>query len=140
MRIMSVDYGAVRTGIAVCDESQTIASPVCVIRIPAVRETELLAEVAGKAAELRAEKIIVGDPRRTDGRGGEMSERAALFARKLAETSGICTELADERFTTVIASRSLREAGLDSKKQRSCIDAAAAAVLLQDYIDGLSRR
>lgn len=135
MRIMAVDYGAVRTGIAVCDASETIASPVCVIRIPAVNEDGLLQAVAAKAAELTAERIVVGNPLRTDGRDSEMSERASAFACRLAEKSGITTELADERFTTLIASRSLRQAGKDSRRQRACIDAAAAAVLLQDYID-----
>lgn len=139
MRIMAVDYGIARTGIAVCDVSETIASPVCVIHIPAVKEDGLLDAVAAKAAELSAERIVVGNPLRTDGRDSLMSERASAFAARLAEKSGIATEMADERFTTLIASRSLHQAGKDSRKQRSCIDAAAAAVLLQDYIDARRR-
>lgn len=132
MRILAVDYGTARTGLAVCDVLETIATPL--VSVPSRNEEKLLAEIARVVKERQIEKIILGCPRRTDGAVSEMEEKAVRFAGLLHECTGLCPELVDERYTTVIASQRLHENDRRAREQRSVIDAAAAAVLLEDYL------
>lgn len=133
MIILSVDYGDARTGVAVCDKSEILASPVCVI---AEKNPELLAEkLADIARERKAERIVVGLPRNMDGSEGFRAEACRAFAARLSERSGIETVLRDERLTTVAAHRALSDAGVFGKKRKQSVDAVSAVMILQDYID-----
>lgn len=132
MKILAVDYGLARTGIAVSDPLGMIATPV--VSLPSWDAEKLLASVVREVKERGAEKIVVGRPLRTDGKESDMASRAEAFGRLLEEKTGVPVEFFDERYTTVIASRRLHENDVSAKRQRPVIDAAAAAVLLEDYL------
>ena len=136
MRILAVDYGTVRTGLAISDPTGLIATPFGVF--PGYDAEKL----AGKSCEVVCEKkvtgIIMGMPVRTDGKKSEMQEKILSFAELLSVKTGINIEFVDEKFTTVIASQKLHQNNKNAKQQKKIIDAAAAAVLLQDWLD--SRR
>ena len=133
MKILAIDYGIARTGVATCDPLETIASPLCVI--PSYNHEKLVAELLRVIKESGAQKLIIGKPLRTDGNKSEMAEKCEAFAVELRELTGMDVESVDERFTTVIASQHLHANSINAKKQKKTIDAAAAAVLLQGYID-----
>ena len=101
MIIMSVDLGKARTGLAVCDKTEFLASPHTVIFEKSPQK--LLQKVAQAAQELKAELIVVGLPKNMDGSEGESAQNAREFAQKLAELSGVETVMQDERGTTVTA-------------------------------------
>lgn len=132
MIILAVDYGDVRTGLAVCDKSEFLASPVCVIteRNP----DKVLLQVRDKAVELKAEEIAVGLPKNMDGTEGFRAQACREFAEKLAEITGIRTVLRDERLTTVSAHKFLNMADVRGNKRKNTVDAVAAVIILEDYI------
>ena len=132
MRIMSVDYGDSRTGIAVCDKGEILASPLTVItEYNFERCAEKVAELAKKE---RAELIVVGYPKNMDGSEGERAEKCAEFARLAGELSGLPTELWDERRTTVMAHNYLNETNVRGKKRKAVVDAVAATIILESYL------
>ena len=101
MVILSVDFGRARTGIAICDPSEMLASPVTVINEKYV--PNLVQKVASLAAEKKAELIVVGLPVNMDGSEGESAQNARRFAESLRETCGIPVDMLDERCTTMEA-------------------------------------
>lgn len=132
MRIMSVDYGDSRTGIAVCDKDEMLASPLTVItEYNFDRCAEKVAELAKKE---KAELIVVGHPKNMDGTEGERAEKCAVFAEKVSELSGISAELWDERRTTVTAHNYLNETNVRGKKRKAVVDAVAATIILETYL------
>ncbi len=141
MRVMAVDPGAARVGLAVSDETETLASPLVVVRGGAGVESR----IAGAARESGAGRIVVGLPVGLDGVEGDPAQGARELAERLALATGLPVELWDERFTTELAlrlRRSARPAGGGRKARapgrtptRTPDDAAAAAVLLQSYLD-----
>jgi putative Holliday junction resolvase len=142
MRVMAVDPGAARVGLAVSDETETLATPLRVIRGGAGIE----GRIAGAAGEVGAGRIVVGLAVGLDGAEGPGAQQARDLADNLARVTGLPVELWDERFTTELAlrlRRSARPAGPQGHKARapgrsprtSPDDAAAAAVLLQSYLD-----
>ena len=133
MIIMSVDLGKARTGIAVCDKTEFLASPLKVIE---ERDTEkLLEKVILCANECKAEIIVVGLPKNMDSSEGESATNARAFAQKLGELSGIKVDMRDERCTTITAHNYLNNVNVRGKKRKSTVDAVAATIILQDYID-----
>lgn len=133
MIIMSVDLGKVRTGLAVCDRSGFLASPVGVIT---ERNSEILAKkIAEKAKELAAEKIILGLPRNMDGSEGESAQNARIFGELLKNETGLEVIMQDERGTTMTAHRYLNETNTRGKKRKAVVDSVAAVIILQDYLD-----
>lgn len=133
MRIMSVDYGDSRTGIAVCDKGEILASPLTVItEYNFERCAEKVAELAKKE---KAELIVVGHPKNMDGSEGERAEKCAGFARLAGELSGLPTELWDERRTTVTAHNYLNETNVRGKKRKAVVDAVAATIILESYLE-----
>ena len=135
MRILAVDLGLVRTGLAVSDESGMLASPVCTLT---ERDAgRLLEKVAAAAAEQRAAEIVVGHPRNMDGSRGESARRAEEFARLLEEKTGLPVHLWDERMTTMSAIGILNEADIRGKKRKAVVDTVAATVIHQDYLDSV---
>ena len=132
MRILAVDLGHVRTGLAVCDEAEILATPFAVV--PSYDWEKLLETLAGKAAEAKAQAIVVGLPRNMDGSYGESAENARAFAEKLKARTGLPVELWDERCTTQVAHRYLNDTNTRGKKRKAAVDAVAATVILQDYL------
>ena len=133
MIIMSVDLGKARTGLAVCDKTEFLASPHTVIFEKSPQK--LLQKVAQAAQELKAELIVVGLPKNMDGSEGESAQNAREFAQKLAELSGVETVMQDERGTTVTAHGFLNETNIRGKKRKSVVDEVAATIILQDFLD-----
>lgn len=132
MIIMSVDYGDSRTGIAVCDKSEMLASPVGVIFEK--YEPRLIDRICEKICEIRPELIVVGLPKNMDGSCGDRAEKCREFAEKLAQQSGVKTVMRDERLTTVSAHRVLNEVNVRGKKRKSIVDAVAAVMILEDFL------
>lgn len=132
MKILAVDLGKARTGLAVCDEGEILASPVAVVA--EWNREKLLARVADEAKRLGAERIVVGLPRNMDGSEGESAQNARAFAANLRERSGVSVELQDERGTTITAHGFLNDTGTRGKKRKAVVDAVAATVILQDYL------
>lgn len=132
MIILSVDYGDARTGIAVCDRSQILASPVKVI---SEKDRERLAdEICSVAAERRAEKIVVGLPKNMDGSEGFRCEACREFGQLLSEKSGLPVDYQDERLTTVSAHNILNASNTRGAKRKAVVDAVSAVLILEDYM------
>jgi putative holliday junction resolvase len=134
MRAAAVDLGKVRVGLAVSDELGLLAHPRPYLdgRHPG-RVVEELARLA-EAESL--ELILIGLPRTLSGREGPPARRARRFAAELAKRTGARVELVDERLSTREASARLRAQGLGGREARSRVDSAAAALLLQSWLDG----
>ena len=133
MKILAVDLGKARTGLAVCDEGELLASPAGVIR---EHNRERLLEQLAREAEIRGvASIVVGLPRNMDGSEGESAQNARSFAEALARQTGLPVALRDERLTTVTAHGYLNDTDTRGKKRKSVVDAVAATVILQDYLD-----
>lgn len=132
MIILSVDYGDARTGIAVCDRMQILASPVTVINQN--YEPKVIAQIKELAGKHGAERIVVGLPKNMDGSQGERAQKCRAFAQKLGEETGIETVLWDERLTTVSAHRALNVTNVTGKKRKDIVDAVSAVMILEDYL------
>lgn len=129
-----MDVGTVRIGVAVSDPDAILATPVETVR----RESRgaHLRRLAQLAEDLQIVEVIVGLPRTLANRTGSSAQDAIEVADALAERlHPVPVRLADERFTTVSAARSLREAGVRTKDQRAKIDQAAAVAILQNWLD-----
>ena len=133
MIIMSVDLGKARTGIAVCDKTEFLASPYKVIFEKSPKE--LPNKVAQAAKDVKAELIVVGMTKNMDGSEGESAQNARAFAETLSELTGIETVMQDERGTTVTAHSFLNTTNTRGKKRKNVVDEVAATIILQDYLD-----
>jgi putative Holliday junction resolvase len=132
MRILAVDLGRARTGLAVCDEREILASPLCVVE--EWNRQKLLERVTEEAKRLGVGRIVVGLPRNMDGSEGESAQNARAFAQSLQEYSEIPVVMQDERGTTVTAHSYLNDTDTRGKKRKAVVDAVAATVILQDYL------
>ena len=133
MVIMSVDYGDARTGIALCDRLESLAHPVEVINQS--YEPKVLQRIAELVENNRPELIVVGYPKNMDSTVGERAKKCADFAEKIREKTDVKTELWDERLTTVSAHMYLSSNNVRGKKRKQVVDAVAAVIILQDYLD-----
>lgn len=133
MIILGVDLGRARTGLAICDKDEIIATPLCIIEER--NQERLIASVVAKAAENRVEQMVIGLPRNMDGTEGESARNAREIGEKLAEESGLRVEFMDERGTTVSAHNFLNETNTRGKKRKALVDAVAAVIILQNYLD-----
>lgn len=132
MIILAVDYGYERTGLAVCDKTETLASPIGTIKesyMPKVAR-----RIFEVAEERKAELVVIGLPKNMDGMEGEHAEKSRELAMMLSNDYGISTELWDERLTTVLAYRLLDESQTFGKKRKSAVDTVSATVILEDYL------
>lgn len=138
MRVVALDLGARRIGVAVSDVTGTLASPHLVLERSGDVSTDhrRLAEIV---ADVGAERVVVGLPLSLSGGTGPAAQAAADEALALAEVVGVPVETFDERLTTVSADRALRAGGTRARARRGVIDKAAAAVLLQAWLDGRGR-
>ncbi len=138
MIILAVDYGDVRTGLAVCDKYEMLASPVTVIN---EKDTEKLADfISKKSKELNAQQIVVGLPKNMDGTEGFRAEACREFAKRLTELTDLPLDFQDERLTTVSAHNILNETNTRGKKRKAVVDAVSAVLILEDYINKRKNR
>ncbi len=133
MIIMSVDLGLKRTGVAVSDADENFAFPKGVISEH--NEDRLVEKLSAAAKEYGAELIVVGLPKNMDGSLGFRAEECTATAKKLAEQSGITVEMWDERCTTVLAHNALNVTNTRGKKRKETVDAVAAVLILESYLD-----
>lgn len=132
MKIMGVDFGDSRTGIAMCDKSEFLASPITVIFEK--NFDRCLEKTAELAKSEKAELIVVGYPKNMNNTVGERAEKCALFGEKLKEMTGIEVVMWDERCTTVSAHNYLNEVNVRGKKRKNVVDAVAAVIILESYM------
>ena len=132
MRVLGLDHGERRIGVAVSDATGTIATPHSVIDRRGQDVSEVLRSVID---EYDVEVIVVGLPLHLSGDEGASAESARSFAEAVAEATGLPVALQDERFTTVTAEQALLEGGVRRRERREVRDKVAAAVMLQGYLD-----
>lgn len=138
MKIMAVDYGDARTGIAVCDRTEFLASPVGTIE---ERKFEtLVSKVAYMAKQYEVGEIVVGLPLNMNGSKGPRAEKAELFANALNQATDIPVNMWDERSTTVSAHNILNETDVRGKKRKAVVDTVAATIILEAYLEFRRKR
>ncbi len=132
-RLLGVDYGTVRIGLAISDAERRLASPLAVhTRSSRERDAEYFRSVI---AEEEVGALVVGLPVHCNGREGQKAAEARAFGAWLAEATGLPVTFWDERFSTVEAESALWQAGLTHKKRKARRDRVAAQILLQAYLD-----
>lgn len=139
MRVLGLDLGSRRIGVAVSDPGGVLATPVTVVTRRGDRSAEHRV-IAGLVAAHEAERVVVGLPLSLDGSDGSAALAARAEAVEVGHAVGVPVELHDERLTTVTADRLLAEQGLDARARRRVVDQVAAAVLLQSWLEGPGRR
>lgn len=132
MKIIAVDFGDSRTGLAMCDKTEMLASPLCVISEKDFEEC--IKKTAEKIAENKADIAVVGYPKNMNNTVGERAEKCTLFAEKLKEQTGIPVDLWDERCTTVSAHNYLNITNTRGRKRKAVVDAVAATIILESYM------
>ena len=131
-RIMGIDYGDARTGVAVSDLLCSIVGSTCVV--PSRNREKAIADIVKLARENDVGSIVVGLPKNMDGTEGPRAELCREFAEKLREATGLEVAMWDERRTTVEAHNILSQHNYHGKKRKNTVDAAAASVILEGYL------
>lgn len=131
-RILAVDYGDARTGLAISDLSCTIANGICTVKAEGVRS--LIKKILETVKPYDISLIIVGNPVNMDDTYGPRSEKATAFAKKLERESGIKTIMTDERCTTVEAYEIMDFTNTRGKKRKAAVDTLSAEIILQDFL------
>lgn len=143
MRVLGIDYGARRIGLALSDPSGTLASPWRMIERPSSEASTLVTMIQEIQVLMHEdeglEAVVVGWPRRLDGRPTHQTPLVETFARSLGERITIPVALQDERLSSHEADERLATRERDWRKRKQKLDAAAAAVILQDYLDQRDR-
>jgi putative Holliday junction resolvase len=137
-RVLAIDPGSKRVGIAISDPSGTVATPLD--WMPAEPANTLVERLALCAREEDAAELVVGLPWRLDGSQGPEARAARELAAELRRATGLPVHLVDERLTSVAAERALLAAGEKRRRRRELSDKVAAALLLQGHLDARSRR
>ena len=132
MKIMGLDYGDARTGVAISDLLCTLVGSTTVL--PSRNEEKLLADVVRLTKENGVGTIVVGLPRNMDGTEGPRAEACRAFAEKVKEITGVDVEMWDERRTTVEAHQILSDHNYHGKKRKNTVDAVAASLSLEGYL------
>ena len=133
MTIMGVDFGDARTGLAICDKCEMLASPIGVIE--EYNFEKCIEKVVESAIKNKAEEIVVGYPKNMNGTVGERAEKCKLFSEKLAEQIKVPVKLWDERCTTVSAHNYLNQTNTRGKKRKAVVDVVAATIILESYLE-----
>ena len=133
MKILGIDLGRARTGLALSDITELYAHPLCVISER--REDSLAKKIISIIEENNVDKVVLGLPKNMDGSLGESAQRAIAFGEKLKEFLNITIVMQDERNTTVMAHNYLNATDVRGKKRKSVVDSVAATIILQDYLD-----
>jgi putative Holliday junction resolvase len=133
MRVLGVDYGRARIGLALSDPTGLFAQGLCVLQ----RETDsqAVADIVEVIQQYEVEEVVVGLPKNMNGTVGERAEQCKAFAEQLQQAAGIPVRLFDERLTTVAAERLLIAADMRRKRRKQVVDEVAATLLLQSYLD-----
>lgn len=137
-RIMGIDYGDARTGVAMSDLLCSIVGSTAVV--PSRNTEKAIADIVRIAKENEVGKIVVGLPRNMDGSEGPRAELCRQFADRLRETTGLETVMWDERRTTVEAHNILSQHNYHGQKRKNAVDAVAASLILEGYLNSLKRR
>ena len=133
MKIMAVDYGDVRTGLAVCDRTEFLASPIGTIE---ERRAQVLAmKIAHMAKQYEVGEIVVGLPVNMNGSFGPRAEKCRNFADILNELTEVPVNMWDERSTTVTAHQILNQTNVRGKNRKAVVDTVAAVVILEGYLE-----
>jgi len=132
MKIMAVDFGDARTGLAVCDRTEFLASPVGVIQEKEMYQT--VNKVAAAIQEFDVKEVVIGYPVNMNGTIGERAKKCELFADMLNQIVEIPVRLWDERSTTVSAHNYLNETNTRGKKRKEVVDEVAATIILENYL------
>jgi putative Holliday junction resolvase len=144
VRVLGIDYGARRIGLALSDATATLASPWRMLQRPpseAATLRLLIAEIVSlEKAEDGLEAVVVGWPRRLDGSATDQTPIVQTFAQSLKARIGVPVILQDERLSSTEAEARLARRERDWRKRKQQLDAAAAAVILQDYLDSRPRQ
>jgi putative Holliday junction resolvase len=137
-RILGIDFGERRVGLAISDPEGRLALPLTTL----VRKSDhhVIQQIVDIALQEGVEYLVVGEPLNLDGSRGPASARASSFARKLAEESDLPVEMTDETLTSVEAEERLRQAGIDPRRHPEKVDSTAAQILLQQYLNKPSAR
>ena len=138
MRIMAIDYGDARTGVAISDALGMLVGQTTVVR--SWDRDKAAEEVARIAKEAGVEELVMGFPKNMDGTEGARADLYREFAAKLEELTGLKPVLWDERRTTIDAHRILSENGKKMKKHRENVDAVAASLILEGYLQFKANR
>lgn len=133
MIILGIDLGKARTGVAICDRGELLASPLTVVNEH--NRERLIEAVSSLARERGAELLAVGLPRNMDGTEGESAQNAREVGSLLKQSTGLPVEFVDERGTTVTAHGYLNDTNTRGKRRKAVVDAVAATVILQNYLD-----
>ncbi len=133
MVIMAVDLGEVRTGLAVCDENETLAYPHCMIE--ETNKKKLAQKISERTTNNNAQMIVLGLPKNMDGSYGESALNAQEFENILKKHINIPVVLWDERQTTLSAVKYLNETNTTGKKRKKTIDTVAATIILENYLN-----
>lgn len=133
MIIMAIDLGKARTGLAVCDKNEILASPVGTIQEK--DDEKLIIKIIEKLTFYKAEMAVIGLPKNMDGSIGESAERAQKFANILIEKINIPINLWDERRTTITAHNYLNQTNTRGKKRKNIIDTLSASIILENYLE-----
>ncbi len=137
MKYIGVDFGDARVGIASSDLGGVIASAVCILKVKGIEDA--VEQTSAKVTELGGEAIVVGLPKTTKGKDEYRAERTLRFSEMLKERTGKDVYFFDERFTSVEAVRYLSEGGVYGAKRKKVLDAVAAQIILQSYLDSAKR-
>ncbi len=132
-RVLGIDYGTARIGVAVSDTLQMIASPVDYV--PAGDTEACLQAIAAICREREVEKIVVGLPKNMNNTEGDSSKAARALGAQLETATGLPVDFFDERLTTAAVERILIDADVSRKKRKEKVDSMAAALILQNYLD-----
>jgi putative Holliday junction resolvase len=135
MRILALDHGTKRIGVAVSDETRTIAQPL--EYIPAEPFADFLARLKKLLVEKEVDLILIGLPRNMDGSYGPAAQKVEAFVAVLKTAITVPIKTWDERLTSAQANRILIEGGVRRNKRKEKVDKMAAAILLQSYLDGI---
>ncbi|MBP3580576.1 MAG: Holliday junction resolvase RuvX [Clostridia bacterium] len=137
MKILGIDYGDVRVGLAVSDITEFLASGIGNVKITGMNNAvELVCE---KIKEHGCEKIVLGLPVNMNGSQGEKAQKIRMFGDKLKECTGLEIEYVDERLTTVMAHNFMNQTGTYGKKRKEAVDTLSAQIILQNYLDSKRR-
>ncbi len=135
MRVIGIDYGTVRTGIAISDPTGTFAQPSGFIRCDSISLQQLAEQIELKIREIKAEKIVMGLPKHMSGDEGTHAAKVRELAAILEEKTKIKARLLDERLTSVSAEKLLIEGNVSREKRKEKVDAVAACIILQSFLD-----
>jgi putative Holliday junction resolvase len=133
MRTLGIDYGTVRIGLALSDSLGMIAQPFCVVKAKSLKEA--VSEIGIKCGENGVERIVLGLPRHMNGDESESSKSARKLGDALKAELGLPVFYCDERLSTCAAEKAMLEADVSREKRKEKIDAVAASIILQNYLD-----